>query len=211
MFPSESTIVTVTGSAVASSKEISSSLRVTPGGRERRPVDSLNRCTAVRVRSRSALRDPERHEAGEHQHGEHDARDRVAAAAGGRVRSGAPSTPGGRLGQILAAQREALDRVQAQPQPQRLEREDVVGRDVAEVAVGAEALEQPYLLALQGRVEDQALRVDCVRDLVDQAGAHFAVGAGRSRRCPTPVPRRSPSRRRPRGRFRSARPRCRAP
>src|SRR4051794_39851417 len=48
---------------------------------------------------------------------------------------------------------------------------------VAEVDVGAEALDEPDLLRALRRLEDQAIDVDLVRDLVDEAGADLAVGA----------------------------------
>src|SRR5438270_4249667 len=78
---------------------------------------------------------------------------------------------------IRAAQREALHSVRAQSQSQGLERYDVGGHDVAQVALRAEALEQPDLLLAQRRLEDQAVRVDRVDDLVDQARAHLSRGA----------------------------------
>ena len=67
-----------------------------------------------------------------------------------------------------------LQRVGAQPEPQRLERDHLVGRDVAEVDVGAELLHEPGLRGLRRRLEDQVVDVDLVRDLVDQPGAHLA-------------------------------------
>src|SRR6185437_12646777 len=62
--------------------------------------------------------------------------------------------------------------------------EHVLGRDVAQVALAAEAVQQPNLLLAAGRLEDQPVRVDRVHDLVDQAGTHLSVGAidaGRTR------------------------------
>ena len=96
--------------------------------------------------------------------------------------------------------------VRAQPQPQRLEREHVVGRDVAEVDLAPEAAQEPHLLLLARRLEQQLVDVDRVGDLVDQAHAHLAVGAVDAGACRSRAPRRSPSTRRPRARSRSARP-----
>src|SRR5437588_10894923 len=78
-------------------------------------------------------------------------------------------------GRSALAAREALDRVRAQAEPKRLQRRHVAGSDVSEVALGAAALQQPHLLAMRRRVEDQPVAVDRVRDLVDQPGSRFAV------------------------------------
>src|SRR4051812_46582377 len=69
-----------------------------------------------------------------------------------------------------------LQRVAAQPEPERLERDDLVGRDVAEVDRRAELLHEPRLGGLVRRLEDDVGRADDVRDLADQLGTHAAVG-----------------------------------
>src|SRR4029079_4216461 len=54
-----------------------------------------------------------------------------------------------------ATQEHLLDRVAAQPKAERLQRDDLVGRDVAEVHVGPELLHEPGLRALRRRLEEQ--------------------------------------------------------
>src|SRR5947207_1329905 len=81
------------------------------------------------------------------------------------------------------AKEHLLQRVTAQALPERLERDDLVRRDVAEVHARAELLHEPGLRALGRRFEDQEARIDVVDDLVDEAGAHLAgrpVDAGGS-------------------------------
>src|SRR5262249_21909529 len=85
------------------------------------------------------------------------------------------STSAGRGG--LAPQPDLLQRVAAQPEPKRLERDHLFGRDVAEVDVRPEVPHEPGLTGLRRRLEDQIRDRDLVRDLVDQAGAHVAVPA----------------------------------
>src|SRR4051812_4169195 len=97
---------------------------------------------------------------------------RPAPGPGSGARRCRPSRRGAR-----ARSRGEVDRVRAQPQPQRLEAQHVVGRDVAEVGVWPEAPQQPDLLVLLRRLEDDAGDVDRVRDLVDEAHPHLAVGA----------------------------------
>src|SRR4029078_10684414 len=48
-----------------------------------------------------------------------------------------------------------------------------VGRDVAEVDVRAEVLDEPGLALLRGGLPDQRLERDGVLDLVDEAGAEL--------------------------------------
>src|SRR3954451_17749054 len=72
---------------------------------------------------------------------------------------------------------EQRERVGPQPDAQRLERDDVARVHVADVDVGAEALDEPDLLLALRRLEDEAVDVDLVRDLVDEPGADLAVGA----------------------------------
>src|SRR4029079_15461712 len=58
-----------------------------------------------------------------------------------------------------------LQRVAAQPEPERLERDDLLGRDVAEVDVRAEVLHEPRLRRLRRGLEDEVGERDLVRDL----------------------------------------------
>ena len=69
----------------------------------------------------------------------------------------------GRLGHAGCHCRERSTGVGAQPQAQRLERHHFLDRDVGEVDVGAERADQPRLLVLAGRLE---------QDPVDPAAAH---------------------------------------
>src|SRR6266516_7118749 len=71
------------------------------------------------------------------------------------------------------AKQHLFQRVAAQAETERLERDDLVGRDVAEVHVRPELLDEPGLRALGRRLEDELARLDLVDDLVDQAGAHL--------------------------------------
>src|ERR1700759_5482244 len=80
------------------------------------------------------------------------------------------------IARTVVAEREAFDGVRAQAEAQRLEREHVIRRDVAEVALCAEARQQPHLLRAQRRLEDEPIGIDSVHDLVDQPGTRLAVG-----------------------------------
>src|SRR5919197_1603938 len=80
-------------------------------------------------------------------------------------------------GGAVAAKQHLLQRVASEPEPQRLERDHLVGRDVAEVHLGPELLDEPRLRGLRRRLEDQVVEVDLVDDLVDEAGAHLTGGA----------------------------------
>src|SRR5712691_8816703 len=75
----------------------------------------------------------------------------------------------------LAAKQHLQHRVAAQAETQGLERDDLLGRDVAEVDVRPEVLHEPGLGALRRRLEDQVVDRDLMRDLVDQARAHVAI------------------------------------
>src|SRR4051812_6646340 len=77
----------------------------------------------------------------------------------------------------VLTQQELLQRVGSQPEAKRLERDDLVGRDVAEVDVGPVLLNKPRLRLGRRRLEDDVGEVELVDDLVDQAGAHVAGGA----------------------------------
>ena len=72
--------------------------------------------------------------------------------------------------------RSTTHRVRAQAEAERLERQDLVDGDVAEVDVGAEAPHEPNLLILAGSVEQDRVLRDVMDDLLDQALAHLAVG-----------------------------------
>src|SRR6059058_575088 len=76
----------------------------------------------------------------------------------------------------VATEQHLLQRVAAQPEAQRLERDHLVGRDVAEVDVRAEVLDEPRLALLGRRLPDQAVERNGVLDLVDETGAQLAAG-----------------------------------
>src|SRR4051795_8975664 len=95
----------------------------------------------------------------------------VARTSSGAIDSKSRSGSCGRL----ATEQHLLERVAAQAEAQRLERDHLVGRDVAEIHVRAELLDEPRLARLRRRLEDQVADGDLVGDLVDQAGAHVAV------------------------------------
>src|SRR5438128_3993566 len=78
---------------------------------------------------------------------------------------------------LLVAKQNLLQRVAAQPEPQRLERDHFFWRNVAEVHLGAEVGDEPRLGRLGRRLPDEVVEVDLVRDLVDEARAHVAVPA----------------------------------
>src|ERR1700756_5261372 len=69
----------------------------------------------------------------------------------------------------LAAKEHLLQRVAAQPETQRLERNHFVRRDVAEVDSRPEVLDEPRLARLARRLEDEVADRDLVHDLVDEA------------------------------------------
>src|SRR6266498_1932286 len=74
----------------------------------------------------------------------------------------------------IAIEQHLLKRVGAQPEAERLERDHLFGRDVAEVDLGAEALDEPGLGVLRRRLEDQVVDCDLVHDLVDEPRTHLA-------------------------------------
>src|SRR5689334_16565683 len=55
----------------------------------------------------------------------------------------------------LVAKEHLLQRVGAQPETERLERDHLVGRDVAEIHRRPEVPDEPCLVRLRGRLEDQ--------------------------------------------------------
>src|SRR5207302_7740708 len=83
--------------------------------------------------------------------------------------------PPPRWGSAVATMEERKG-VRPQAKPKRLQRDHVLGEDVAEVDLGAVLLDEPDLLVLLRRLEDQARLIHLVDDLVDQAGARLAVG-----------------------------------
>src|ERR671924_724635 len=94
------------------------------------------------------------------------------------------STSGSWGGLLDASAKEhLLQRVAAEPEPERLERDDLLGRDVPEVDLGPEVLDEPRLRALRRRFPDQVVEAERVLDLVDEAGPELAgraVDAGRA-------------------------------
>src|SRR6266571_448270 len=86
----------------------------------------------------------------------------------------ASKSSSGRSG-ALAIEQDLLQRVAAQAEPERLEWNDLLRRDVPEVHVRAEVLHEPGLCGLRRRLEDEIRDVDLVRDLVYQSGPHLAV------------------------------------
>ena len=83
----------------------------------------------------------------------------------------------------------SLMRVGAQPEAQRLERDHLVGRDVAEVDLGAELLDEPGLGGLRRCLEEEVAGVDRVRRSRRRARCASRRSAGRSRRCRPRAPR----------------------
>src|SRR5919201_3831130 len=94
-----------------------------------------------------------------------------------RSTSSAPidSTSGSRSAGAVAKQH-LLERVAAQAAPERLERNDLVRRDVPEVHGRTELLDEPGLGCFRRRLEDDVRRPDGHGDLADQLGAHAAGG-----------------------------------
>src|SRR3954447_585356 len=93
----------------------------------------------------------------------------VARTSSGAIDSKSRSGSCGRL----ATEQHLLERVAAEAEAQRLERDHLVGRNVPEVHVRAELLDEPRLARLRRRLEDEVGRFHLVDDLVDQTGAHL--------------------------------------
>src|SRR3954469_19350730 len=72
------------------------------------------------------------------------------------------------------AKQHLLQRVAAQAEPQRLQRDDLVGWNVPEVHRRPELLDEPCLRSLGRRLEDDVRRTDGERDVADEVGAHAA-------------------------------------
>src|SRR5215475_10136524 len=75
----------------------------------------------------------------------------------------------------LATEQHLLEGVAAQPEAQRLERDHLVRRDVAEIDVRAEVLDEPGLALPRRRLPDQAFEGQGVLDLVDKARPQLAA------------------------------------
>src|ERR1700730_18128359 len=72
------------------------------------------------------------------------------------------------------AKQHLLQRVAAETAAERLQRDDLVRRDVAEVDGGAEFLDEPGLGGLRWRLEDDVLERHGVCDLAHEHGPHVA-------------------------------------
>src|SRR5438094_7083886 len=76
----------------------------------------------------------------------------------------------------MLTEQDLFQRVGAEPEPEGLQRDDLVGRDVAEIDLVPELLHEPRLGRLGRRLEDQLVEVDLVDDLVDQPRSHLTGG-----------------------------------
>src|SRR5438093_1456592 len=72
------------------------------------------------------------------------------------------------------AKEHLLQGVAAQSETERLESDDLLRRDVPEVHLGAEVLDEPGLRALRRRLPDQVVEADRVLDLIDEPGAELS-------------------------------------
>src|SRR5919106_1503856 len=75
----------------------------------------------------------------------------------------------------VVMKQDLVERVGAEADAERLERDHLVRRNVAEVDVGPEPAHEPRLGGLGRRLEDDVLDVDLVDHLVDQACSHVAA------------------------------------
>src|SRR5512145_1729139 len=82
----------------------------------------------------------------------------------------------------LTAKKHLLQGVGAKPEPERLECDDLVGRDVPEVDVRAEVPDEPRLRGLRRSLPDEVMEADRVLDLVDEARAELTGRAVDARR-----------------------------
>ena len=123
----------------------------------------------------------------------------------------ASTTPLESIAAALTRSRSSDRRVGTQSDPHRLERQNFLGDDVAEVDVRAEATDEPHLLVLARRLEQDLLRRR--RRGRSRRSAPYAPRrrGGRCRRCRSRAPRRSPSRRPQPAPTGSARPTGTAP
>ena len=72
----------------------------------------------------------------------------------GRSSAGSASISASVRESCMLTEQHLLQRVGAQPEPKRLERDDLLGRDVAEVHVGPVLLDEPRLRGRRRRLED---------------------------------------------------------
>ena len=167
-------IVTVTASACASLKEISSVWCDAPVRRERR-----RQLVSVHGRRRvlQPLRDHERGEAGDHEQREDDPRDRVAPRRTRARTVRRAINAGGRFGQSSPPRAKRSTVSERNPSRSVSSESTSSGAMLPRLHSVPKRFSSQTCCSLKRRVEDQALGVDRVRDLVDQAGAHFAVGA----------------------------------
>src|SRR5574340_623900 len=93
-------------------------------------------------------------------------------------KEGARGRPG-----VTLAQEHLSQGVAAEPEPEGLERDDLLGRDVPEVHLGAEVRDEPRLRGLRRRLPDEVLEADGVLDLVHETRAELARGAVDARRA----------------------------
>src|SRR6478736_7075766 len=82
----------------------------------------------------------------------------------------------GSVNWFAAIEEHLLERVAAETEAQRLERDHFLGWNVAEIDRRTELLHEPGLSRLGRRLEDDVRRPDDRRDLGDQLGAHAAGG-----------------------------------
>src|SRR6478609_2038441 len=85
------------------------------------------------------------------------------------------SEASGSVNVLAATEEHLLQRVAAETQAERLERDHLVRRDVPEVDRRPELLHEPRLGRLRRRLEDDVRGADDVGDVGDQLGAHAAV------------------------------------
>src|SRR5205085_12586265 len=84
----------------------------------------------------------------------------IASSSGGRCR-------------LAVAKQHLLQGVAPQTEPQRLEGDDLVRRNVAKVHLWAEVLDEPRLGRFRRRLPDELAHVDVMGDLVDEPCAHL--------------------------------------
>src|SRR5688572_13173165 len=76
---------------------------------------------------------------------------------------------------LLRTKQHLLQGVRTEAAAERLERDHLVRRDVAEVHLGAEVLYEPRLGGLLRCFEDEVAEGDAVHDLVDEPRPHLAA------------------------------------
>src|SRR3954453_2790125 len=73
------------------------------------------------------------------------------------------------------AKEHLLERVAAQPEPERLERDHLFGWNVSQIDNRPELLDEPRLRGLRRRLPDQVVERHGRGDLVDEVGPHLAA------------------------------------